>query len=112
MKELLRNSKRIGLLVLLAVSVPVFAYAAAPKQALEEVQMEVSFADLDLNHEAGIDRLYQRIRSAATEACGSTSLHEAGSLKVLKARQECYKELVDKAVLQVDNAALTKRHFG
>lgn len=112
MKELVKNSKRIGLLVLLAMCVPAFALAATPKLALEEVQMNVSFADLDLAHEAGIERLYQRIRSAAAGACGPLSLREAGSLKALRAGQECYHELLDEAVLKVDNAALTKRHFG
>ena len=43
---------------------------------------------------------------------GAATMREAGSLKALRARQECYKELVDEAVLIVDNAALTKRHFG
>jgi UrcA family protein len=112
MKELMKNSKRIGLLVLLAMCVPAFGLAAAPGQAVEEVQMKVSFADLDLNHEAGIGRLYLRMRSAASGACGVSTLREAGSLKAVRVSQECYKELLDKAVLQVDNAALTKRHFG
>ena len=112
MKELVKNSKRIGLLVLLAMCVPAFALAATPKMALEEVRMSVSFADLDLDHAAGIERLYQRLQSAATKACGPATLREAGSLKALRARQECYKELVDGAVVKVDNASLTKRHFG
>lgn len=112
MKESVKNSKRIGLLVLLAMCVPAFALAGTPKLAPEEVQMSVSYADLDLGHPAGIERLYQRMRSAATRACGAATMREAGSLKALRARQECYKELVDEAVLIVDNAALTKRHFG
>lgn len=112
MKELLKNSKRIGLLVLLAMCVPAFALAATPKLALEEVQMNVSFADLDLNREAGVERLYQRIRSAAAAACGPSTLREAGSFQAMRASQACYKELLDEAVLKVDNASLTKRHFG
>lgn len=112
MKSLLENRKRIGLLALLGLSLPAFAAAATPTQAVEEVQMRVSFADLDLAHEAGVESLYRRIRMAATSACGSPTLREAGSLKVLRDSQDCYRDLLDKAVLKVDNAALTKRHFG
>ncbi len=112
MKELVKNSKRIRLLVVLVMCVPALAIAATPKLALQEVQMIVSFADLDLNHEAGIERLYQRIRSAAAGACGPSTLREAGSLKALRASQDCYRELLDEAVIKVDSAALKKRHFG
>jgi UrcA family protein len=112
MKELVENSKRIGLIVWLAMCVPAFALAATPKTAPDEVRMSVSYADLDLGHAAGIERLYQRIGSAATKACGTATLREAGSLEALRGRQECYKELVDEVVIKVDNAALTKRHFG
>ncbi|MCI0516956.1 MAG: UrcA family protein, partial [Woeseiaceae bacterium] len=112
MKELVKNGKRIGLLALLGLCVPAFAIAATPRLAVEEVQMRVSFADLDLDRQAGVERLYQRIRAAAAGACGSLTLREVGSLKALRANQDCYRDLIEGAVLKVDNAALTKLHFG
>jgi len=112
MKELVKNGKRIGLLALLGLCLPAFAIAATPRLGAEEVQMRVSYADLDLDRQAGVERLYKRIRAAAAGACGSLTLREAGSLKALRANQDCYSELLDEAVLKVDNAALTKRHFG
>jgi UrcA family protein len=112
MKELVESSKPVRLLVFLALCVPALGLAATPRLALEPVKMSVSFADLDLDRAEGIESLYQRMRSAAAVACGPSTLREAGSLKALRASQECYKELLDQAVSQVDNAALTKRHFG
>ncbi len=112
MNEMAEINKRFRMFVLLTLCVPALALAATPRASDEVVQMNVSFADLNLDNEQGIERLYRRIQSAAADACGTLTLREAGSVRRLRDSQNCYKELIDGAVIKVDNAALTKRHFG
>ncbi len=112
MKELIHNSKRVRLALLLALCVPGIALASKPQSSMEQVTVKVSFADLNLDNEEGVEHLYRRIRSAASNACGPFTLRETGSLQRLRDNEVCYRELLDKAVKKVDNAALSKRHFG
>jgi UrcA family protein len=112
MKGLIDNSRRVRLALLLALCVPAFALASKPQSSMEKVTVNVSFADLNLDNEAGVEHLYRRIRSAASDACGPFTLRETGSFKRLRENQLCYTDVLDKAVRKVDNVALSKRHFG
>lgn len=95
---------------LLAIGGPTSATVPGPHQ--ESVRIEVSYADLNLDEAAGIETLYQRLRSAAAGVCGPISLFEAGSVKQVTNNKACYKDLLDRAVRKADNAALTRRHSG
>jgi UrcA family protein len=112
MKE--SNERKSWILVgtLLAAAVPLPVLASVSEASLESVRIEVSYADLDLDNVAGIDQLYRRLKSAAAEACGPTSLYSAGSVKQLRSNKTCYRDLLDRAVTQADNEALSRRHSG
>jgi UrcA family protein len=59
---------------------------AAPPASVETRSIAVSYADLDLNREAGVQALYQRLRLAARQACGSV---ETRDLAARRAWQTC-----------------------
>jgi UrcA family protein len=66
----------------------------------------VRYADLDLNTQAGVKHLYQRIQIAAIEVCRSTE--PLGSLLSSAAHRACLHNAVVGAVRSVDSAALTQ----
>jgi UrcA family protein len=82
------------------------AFAATVSDA---PSVRVSYSELDLTRDAGIERLYARLRHAAAEVCGSADIRDLGAL----ARQEsCARQALDRAVEDVHSARLTARHKG
>jgi UrcA family protein len=69
---------------------------------------EVSFRDLDLNTQAGAQKLYRRIQGAAQRVCG----YEATLAKAQSIWQHCVRPTVDAAVAKVDSPLLTALHTG
>lgn len=80
---------------------------AAGKGASRSVA--VRYGDLDLTRPAGIEVLYDRLRSAARRVCGTADNRDVrDSLAV----RQCYRDSLDRAVAQVDRAELSARHQG
>jgi UrcA family protein len=96
----------------LAVSIPAVSSASLESASSEEVRLSVNYADINLDSAAGVDRLYRRLKLAASSACGPTSLREAGSLEQVTNNKACAKQLLDHAIQKVDHAELSKRHNG
>jgi len=71
----------------------------------ETRSLEVSYADLDLTKEAGAERLYLRIRSAARSVCGTPGLQQI--INVSRIRQ-CAEDATARAIAQVNSPALTR----
>ena len=92
-----------------ALSVPAIA-SAAPESGIKGKSVKVSYADLDLEKEAGAKSLYRRLQQASKEACGVESLQNAGSVRVVVEMQRCYRETLTSVVKRVDNEALTRIH--
>ena len=63
----------------------------------------VKFADLDLNRQAGIARLYVRIKGAARRVCNQ----QASDQEVNQTYPVCVKRAVSTAVARVDRPMLT-----
>jgi UrcA family protein len=63
----------------------------------------VSFKDLNLNSPEGVAVLYGRIKSAASDVCGSPTRYDLSQLKL----QACIKDAVSRAIAQVNNPMLT-----
>jgi UrcA family protein len=87
------------------------------QQASAEAEFEdfrsitVSYSDLDLTRQAGIETLYKRINWAARAACGPTSLHKYDAfLSSRKAWRECVDRAIEHAVEQIDEPKLTALH--
>lgn len=69
----------------------------------------VNFADLNLNKPGDVAVLYKRIQKAAKDVCigdwPSTWVYNRRAFK------RCFKLTVDKAVMRIDNTALTAMHL-
>jgi UrcA family protein len=66
----------------------------------------VSYADLNLNNPAGVQKLYRRISAAARSVCG---LNEALSVQRAMAKA-CTQKAIDDAVTKVSNHNLSAYH--
>jgi UrcA family protein len=86
------------------------AYAAAPASVVnpDTHSTTVHFADLDLDHPAGITSLYRRLNWAAERDCGEPRL--TGSHMTSPIWRRCVAQAVDAAVTALDRPALTAYH--
>lgn len=97
------------LLATLVLCGPSHAQAAAQANNSAPSQV-VRYSDLDLSTRTGVRTLYQRIRRAAWQVCNQMApVHNAASGIE---NSQCRQTLVDDAVGQVHNSALTALHTG
>ncbi len=71
----------------------------------------VTFSELDLSKQAGVETLYERIRSAARMVCGADD-HRTRSLSTRQAAKECYNKALDDGVRSIGNPRLDALHNG
>ncbi|HUO79268.1 MAG TPA: UrcA family protein [Steroidobacteraceae bacterium] len=82
-----------------------FASASADANAVR-----VSYSDLDLTKDAGVERLYGRLRHAAEQACGGAL--DNRDLSAQRQHDACVRSALDRAVEDVHSSRLTARHKG
>jgi len=70
-------------------------------RADEAIKVHVSYADLNLNTNAGANALYQRIRGAADQVCAMPLEQDLGHANRIKA---CTARVIAEAVTALDNA--------
>lgn len=99
---------RLGVIIL-GMSMTAATHAASPS-AFEDVVVKVPYADLNLRHPDGAKALYKRIERASAKACRLGSYREHGSLQMHRSSIECYEEIVDKVVAEIDSPELSKIH--
>ncbi|HMN46277.1 MAG TPA: UrcA family protein [Povalibacter sp.] len=102
----LKHSLRVALLA----AVSCVASVAAADDVAASRSITVSYRDLDLSSEAGARQLYDRIRAAARNMCGSP--RGTALLQIKQQRRQCANAAVAAAVKQVDNGILTAMHRG
>ena len=85
---------------------------ASPAYEVESDTIKVSFADLNINHEAGAKVLYRRLQQASEEACSVDTFQRLGSLELLAKTKECYEETLDEVVAEINSSALQEIHSG
>ena len=95
-----KNRLRIAL-----ATVAVCAALSSLARADEAPQMRVSYADLNIDSEAGAAVLYQRIRFAADRVCAVNGTRDLGQLAAVK---PCTDHAIATAVAAVKAHALTK----
>jgi UrcA family protein len=86
-------------------SLAVCAALSTAARAEEAPQVHVSYADLNLNSEAGAKVLFQRIRAAAARVCEVPNMRDLSSQSRAKA---CTDHAIAVAVDAVKAPALTK----
>lgn len=109
MKTMQRISGLAGALLITTGMVAGFAAdaEAAPPASIETRSVAVSYADLDLNREAGVQALYQRLRLAAKQACGSVDTRDLASRT---GWQKCREVALANAVAQLGNERVAARY--
>jgi UrcA family protein len=101
--------KRTTVILMAALALPLTAFGAAPSH-FEDVSVKVSYADLNIDNEAGAKKLYLRLRNAAEEVCGFESDVKLGSRTASARAKACYREALDKAVTEMNHEQLSRIH--
>jgi len=86
--------------LLISIFIAGTAFAGTPDDVRTET---VKFQDLNLNSEAGVETLYQRIKAAARRVCTDSE----GGLSSAYAAQRCEEKAESRAVLDVNAPQLT-----
>jgi len=104
----MNHSKNIALATVAALSVASLAIGAhADEPGVPVPARTVHYSDLNLNTQAGAERLYMRIRGAAQLVCrdvGSRQLEEA------MAARACVEQAVIASIRAVNNPRLTNTY--
>ncbi len=98
-----------GASLALVLAGPVSTFAA-PTHGSDADKIRISFADLNINNEAGAEVLYRRLQRAAKTVCGVDSIHVLGSVKRVAETKRCSRQALDEFVGRIDSAALKKIH--
>jgi UrcA family protein len=104
-------SKNIALAAVAGICVTTFALGAQADE-VDVPTRTVHYADLNLNTQAGAEKLYQRIRGAADQVCGNKDPRQ---LAASAAAETCVNRAVTVSVRAVNNPRLTStydKHFG
>lgn len=98
-------------LVAVVLSGPV-AVLAATYSNLEDARVTVSYADLNLDTEQGVQTLYRRLQRASKDASGLTALSVVGSVQRVYDARRYYNELLSRSVANINNKRLSEIHAG
>ncbi len=109
MKESKLYKGLLATIIVVALGAPTIA-SAGDKNELKGVSVKVSYADLNLEKQAGAKALYRRLQQASKQACGHRGLKEAGTIKLLNETRRCYHETLSEAVAEVDSELVTQIH--
>ena len=112
MKESNRVRKLFIAFAIFVLGIP--AIASAVPNVIDEGNnvVRVSYAGLDLSTERGLVVLYNRLKNASKAACGTQSYRQAGSLAQVMNNRYCYKNLLSRLVVKVNNVKLDAIHTG
>ena len=74
--------------------------------------VRVTFPDLDLSREEVVVTLYQRLKTATRQVCGSFPLAYNGGLELWRATKQCRVRTLTHAVRSIGNPRLSALHSG
>lgn len=98
-------ARRVAFVVLAAAPITMLASVAPAQQSADaRPQMTVSYADLNLNSDAGIAVLYSRLKNAARQVCGDWDTRD---LSRGLAATACINKAMSQAVAHVNSPMLT-----
>ena len=101
--------KQIFILAVIGLATPMISLAAAPSQ-IDDTSVNVSYADLNIEAEAGAKVLYARLKRASEQVCSVESHLVLGSLTAVHKAKVCYKDALAAAVAEIDSDTLTNIH--
>lgn len=95
-----------GVLGLLATQAALAGEAVTHE--VDNGDIAVSYADLNLASTSGIDLLYRRVKLAANKVCGVENMRV--SLDIVRRNRTCVAGAIDNAIGTIDNPRLTAFH--
>ena len=96
-------------LVVFGLGASASAVAASPSQ-LSVRSVQVSFADLNINSDAGAQALYKRLQNASEKACSISNSAATKPVGAVRDARLCYASALSNAVSRIDSDALSKIH--
>jgi UrcA family protein len=105
--NILNKQKILALALITSFAVPAISTAATMNQGRNSNPVTVSFADLNLSQDKGVETLYSRLRAGAKQSCGTVS---ARQLNLFRTNKECVNTALTDAVESIDNEKLTDLH--
>ncbi len=112
MKESKLFKSLVATFVVIVLSGPAIVQAAGTISNFDDGKAAVSYADLNLENEEGVQTLYRRLQRTSKDVCGVTSLKIAGSVHWFTESLQCYRETLSNTVEKIDNDDLTRIHAG
>ena len=105
--NIINKQKLLTLALVTTFAVPAISTAATMNTGSNVNPVTVSFADLNLTQDKGVETLYSRLKAGAKQSCGTVS---ARQLKLFRTNKECLKTALTDAVESIDNEKLSELH--
>ncbi len=111
MKESKLFNNLVAIFVVIILGAPAVVLAGTPGD-FQGAKVTVSYADLNLETEKGVQTLYRRLQRASKEVSGFKSLRKVGSLRRMQETRQYYRETLSNAVESFNNEQLSEIHAG
>ncbi len=111
MKESKLFNSLVATFVVIVLGGPAVVLAGTPSD-FEDAKVTVSYADLNLETEKGVQTLYRRLKRASKEVSGFRSLTTVGDVGRFRKMRQYYNEALSNAVEKIDNERLSEIHAG
>ncbi len=111
MKDLKLFKELVATFVIIVLGGPAVVLAGTPSD-FEERKVTVSYADLNLENEEGVQTLYRRLQRASNEVSGFKYVRKTGIVRLLVEARQSYRKALSNAVEKIDNERLSEIHAG
>ncbi len=111
MKESKLFKSLVATFVVIVLGGPAVVLAGTSSD-FEDAKVTVSYADLNLENEKGVQTLYRRLQRASKEVSGFTSPRKFGSVRLMQKARQSYRNALSNAVEKIDNERLSEIHAG
>ena len=111
MKESTLFKSLVATFVVIVLGGPAVVLAGTPSD-FEVAKVTVSYADLNLENEEGVQTLYRRLQRASKEVSGLTSFGRVGTAGRFQEIRRSYRKTLSNAVEKIDNERLSEIHAG
>ncbi len=111
MKESKLFKSLVATFVVIVLGGPAVVLAGTSSD-FEDAKVTVSYGDLNLENEEGVQTLYRRIQRASKEVSGFRSLSTVGDVGRFQKMRQYYNEILSNAVESFNNERLSEIHAG
>lgn len=102
----LNVSRKVACIAAMATSLSLLSVSASAQ--IEPPRKTVDFYDLDLTKDKDTQRLYRRLKTAASEVCAQFSDYKSAVMRIRK--QQCQDNALTQAIATIGNESLTALH--